>query len=62
MSPKSRCEVVAERLCVAIEDGMLARFEWDGAVSVEAYDSSGVNENEPTSGNAELPHDAGKRA
>jgi hypothetical protein len=49
-------------LCVAIEDGMLARFEWDGAVSVEAYDSSGVNENEPTSGNAELPHDAGKRA
>jgi len=49
-------------LCVAIEDGMLARFDLDGAVSAEAYASSGVNENEPDSGNAELPHDAGKRA
>ena len=62
MSPKSRCEVVAERLCVAVQDGMLARFEYDWAVSVEAHDSSGVNENEPTSGNAELPYDARKRA
>ena len=41
---------------------MLARFEYDWAVSVEAHDSSGVNENEPTSGNAELPYDARKRA
>jgi len=49
-------------LCVAVKDGMLARLEYDGAVSVESHDSSGVNENESTSGNAELPFDAGKRA